>query len=217
MLPLPFTVASALLLVAFGMSKLQYQGSSITIAMHSFLGVFETATLLWTFFAYLQLSQQLAVEFILLLVALSLIAVLNIFAIMVQTPLLLADSHFNRWRQSREDKGKCKCTFNAVWFYVVTLVAVVSSYKFKMVLFSGLYNFDCLKCKLESVRKFRLFNVFCFLGLAPQIITLYCTIVLISSVPASDPFFLVLLDTIIIFVLNIVFSLLSAKKDDNFF
>jgi len=61
MLPLPFTVATGLLLIAFSMSKLQYQGTSIIIAIHAILGPFEIATLIWTFISFIQLNQQLAV------------------------------------------------------------------------------------------------------------------------------------------------------------
>jgi hypothetical protein len=62
-----------------------------------------------------------------------------------------------------------------------------------------------------------MFNVFSFLCLIPEIITLYSAIAIMVTMDTSDALFMVLLDTVIIFALNILFSVLAAKKDNEFF
>ena len=56
-------------------------------------------------------------------------------------------------------------------------------------------------------------NVFSFFGLVPEILTLYCAVVTIVQLDSSDGLFMLLLDTIVIFLLNMVFSILAASKD----
>lgn len=58
-----------------------------------------------------------------------------------------------------------------------------------------------------------MFNVFSFFGLVPEILTLYCAVVTIVQLDSSDGLFMLLLDTIVIFLLNMVFSILAASKD----
>ena len=58
MIPVPFTVASALLFVAFCTSKLQYPHSYLLIALHAVLGTFETGTLVFILVTYLRKDQQ---------------------------------------------------------------------------------------------------------------------------------------------------------------
>lgn len=58
-----------------------------------------------------------------------------------------------------------------------------------------------------------MFNVFSFFGLVPEILTLYCAVVTIVQLNSSDGLFMLLLDTIVIFLLNMVFSILAASKD----
>ena len=165
MIPVPFTVTAALLMLAFCISKLQYPLTHFFIALHSVLGLFESATLAYSLVMYLQRSQQESIYIILFVSALGIIAMLNMFGLIVQTPFIVKDVHFQKWTKRREKKGDFKC--NYIWFYFISLLAFLSNYKLKMLLFSGFFNFDCLKCKLETVQKFRIFNVFSFLGLVP--------------------------------------------------
>ena len=149
MIPVPFTVAGALLLLAFFISKLQYSSSYVLIALHAVLGMFETGTLVFSLITYLNRNQQETIYTLLFIVSLGIIAALNVFGLMIQTPYITDDKHFEKWTKRRDKKDEVK--FNYCWFYFITIFSLLTNFKLKMLLFSGLFNFDCLKCKLETV------------------------------------------------------------------
>jgi cadmium resistance protein CadD (predicted permease) len=146
MIPVPFTVVSLMLLVACFISKLQYKSSHLIIALHAILGPFETATLAYAFVSYLQYGQTEFITRLLLIIPLTLIGILNLLALAAQTPTLTEDGHFSKWLKRRENKEDTR--FNYCWFYFISILSFLSNYKLKMLLFSGLFNFECLKCKL---------------------------------------------------------------------
>ena len=94
MILVPFTVTGALLLIAFCTSKLQYPESFLLIALHSVLGPFETGTLIFSLVTYLGRGQTESIYTILFVVSLAIIGGLNLFSLIIQTPVLLVDSHF---------------------------------------------------------------------------------------------------------------------------
>ena len=94
MIPVPFTVAAGLLFVAFCISKLQYPSSYLLIALHAVLGIFETGTLVLSLVMYLRRDQTEFIYKLLFFLSLGIIAILNLFGLLIQTPYFVDDKHF---------------------------------------------------------------------------------------------------------------------------
>ena len=90
-----------------------------------------------------------------LLAALFVIGGINIFGLVVQSWQLAGDQKFAKWL-------KIKCNF--VFYGITVLISALGNYKFKLIIFTKLFNFQCVRAQLEHVQKFRVFNVMSFLG-----------------------------------------------------
>lgn len=89
MLPLPFTLTSLLLIIAAFISKLQYPSSQLTIALHALLGPLETWSLTQSLIVYSWKEKSVFMNFLLFLIALSLIGLFNFLGLAIQTPLIV--------------------------------------------------------------------------------------------------------------------------------
>ncbi len=76
---------------------------------------------------------------ILLIAALAIIFLVNLMGYIIQTPYLLGDRKFLKWANRRVRKGDSRS--NLIWFHIISLFSLFTSYKLKMVLFSRLFNF----------------------------------------------------------------------------
>jgi len=86
-----------------------------------------------------------------------------------------------------------------------------------MVVFSRLFSFNCFDGQLEDINKFKIFNVLSFIGLVPEVIFIYCGVVTIAGLDRTNGLFMPLVDALVIFVLNIILSMVVSKKEIDFF
>ena len=86
-------------------------------------------------------------------------------------------------------------------------------------MFTKLFHFSGLSAPLESVQKFRIFNVFSFIGILHEGLAMYIAYHIIVEITykSSQKLFLGCLDWMIVTMLAFIFALLLAKKDDDFF
>ncbi len=101
----------------------------------------------------------------------------------------------------------------------VSVISFFTCYKIRMVLYSRLFGYQCFKCQLESIVGFGVYHFFAFIGLIPEVICLYSSIVLLlnGSDGSDGNHFMTYLDVTIIFAINIILALVSSKKEINFF
>jgi hypothetical protein len=86
-----------------------------------------------------------------------------------------------------------------------------------MVLFSRLFNFECFKFQLVSIEKFKAFNVLSFIGYCPEILALYCCVMIIAYSNFTSDELLPFIDCLIMVLLNMAFSIVIIRKDKSFF
>ena len=121
---------------------------------------FEVLCLIYTLSKYrehLSEDNDTADHWQLLLIALGIIGFLNIIGMLAQSCQLSGDEAFAKWL-----RAKC----NYALYVVITIMAALTSYKLKMIIFTRLFGFYCLRAMLDSVQKFRIFNILSFLGIA---------------------------------------------------
>lgn len=130
---------------------------------------------------------------------------------MAQTPILCSDTKFEGWLKSGVHK---------FIFILVTLFSLLVNYKIKLFIFTKLFGFTSTRSQLESVQKFRSFNILSFLGVSHEIFVIYISIVMLTKLPTTilnNEMFLIFIDTLVITFVTIIFSILANKKDDDFF
>ena len=83
-----------------------------------------------------------------------------------------------------------------------------------------MFKFEGLSATLESVQKFRIFNVFSFFGIIHEGLVMYIVAIIFLSglkYEGNELMFLALVDIIIITAFSFILTLLSTKKDENYF
>lgn len=96
-------------------------------------------------------------------------------------------------------------------------MAALCSYKLKLLLFSRLFSFECLKFQLDRLEKFKIFNLFAFLGFCPQLLALYSCLSAIIYSNCSTEELLIICDCLFLVFASMVLSLTVVRKDPDFF
>jgi hypothetical protein len=65
------------------------------------------------------------------------------------------DMAFQKW--SKTNPNKC-------FYYIISIIALLTTHKLKQILFTKMFNFTILKSQLDSIHKFRIFNIFHFIS-----------------------------------------------------
>lgn len=192
------------------MSKLQSNNTYLVGLLYALFGLIESGALAYLIYCYYSVGSKLYVlnNLYILLAVGGIIYLLNLLAFIVQTPYLLSDAKFSQW--IRPSNNKC-------FFIFITLASLLINYKTKMILFSRLFRFSCMSSFLESINKFRIFNVFSFFGLLPEGLALYVCFICIIGFQNHLSVFYAFLDVIIVFLINGLLAILIAWKPDNFF
>lgn len=81
-----------------------------------------------------------------------------------------------------------------------------------MLIFTKLFSFYCLRAQLESVQKFKLFNVMSFLGVGHEGLVIYISAIIMTTLPPQQQTFLSFLDLVIVNTFNIVLALAVSSK-----
>lgn len=182
---MPFTCIGFSIFIAFLMSKLQNKNTYLIGSGYGLLGILETVSLAYLILKYANYNQSLqaspsaaplANEFPLLAIGLIIIYSLNLIGFVAQTPILCSDTKFEGWLKSGVHK---------FIFIVVTLLSLLVNYKIKLFLFTKLFGFTSTRSQLESVQKFRSFNILSFLGVSHEIFVIYISIVMLSKLPTT--------------------------------
>jgi hypothetical protein len=143
-IPLPFTIFGLIMIGAGLMSKLQNSNTYLIGMVYSVFGILETGVVLYLLYSYFfKYSQYEMLTVYLILAGLGVFAVLNIFGFIAHTISLCTDSCFSKWMKS----GCSNCT----GFFITTLFSLTVNYKFKLILFSKIFNFTVFKAQLTSV------------------------------------------------------------------
>ena len=143
-MPLPFVMVSCIIIIACVLSKLQNENSYLVGTIYSLLGIVETVSV-----AYLILRivtkddlQTIFVDsyqtmMVLFFVVLGWIYFTNLLAVVIQSCVLTSDKKFKKY--------SLKHWFT---FTLVSIISAVTSYKFKLIISTRLFNFSCFKCQL---------------------------------------------------------------------
>lgn len=183
--PMPFTCIGVALFIACFMSKLQNKNTYLIGAAYSLFGLLETISLLYLIKKYYDTSihgrllatsdptvEFEANKFLLLLVGLGMIYFINMLGLIAQTPILCGDVRFQQWLRNSFHKG---------FFTFITILSFLTSYKLKLIIFSKLFSFTCARSQLDSVQKFRVFNILSFLGVGQEILIIYVSAIIVAS------------------------------------
>ncbi len=127
---------------------------------------------MFVIYLYYLKSYELSLIMYLLLSSLTFNYLLNILCIIVQNCYLRGDTKFNRW---------LKDGVNRCWFYFVSIVSLLTLHKFKNIMFCKLFNFNILSAQLDNVQRFKIFNIFAFLGFISSAIIIIAAILLLIT------------------------------------
>ena len=155
--PVPFSIASAVAIIACLMSKLQFSHTFMPGAVYALLGVFEWGAL--AYFLYLYFFNFFASQplpFFVGAAALAYLYVLNILSLIVQNIVFCYDKHYRQWYAF--GPHKCCTVFT-------NTISALTSHKFRNLLFCKLFTFSVFTAQLDTVSKFRIINIFSFLSL----------------------------------------------------
>ncbi len=142
--PFPFSIFGLIMIGAGIMSKLQNSNTYLIGMVYSVFGILETGVVFYLLYSYFfKYSQYEMLTVYLILAGIGVFAVLNIFGFVAHTIQLCTDSSFNKWMKSG-------CS-NSAGFFITTLLSLTINYKFKLILFSKIFNFAVFKAQLTSV------------------------------------------------------------------
>ena len=138
--PVPFTIASAVAIIACLMSKLQFNHTFMPGAVFAFLGVFEWGALAYFLYLYfIKLFAATPLPLFIGLAALAYLYVLNILAIIIQNIVFCYDKPYRQWYAF--GPNKCCSIF-------VNIVSFLTSHKFRNILFCKLFTFSIFTAQL---------------------------------------------------------------------
>lgn len=183
-------------------------GTYLPGLLYSLLGLVETGCLIYLLYYYFNISIHIWKYLLVLFIVTGIIYLLNILSLFIQTVFLLFDTYFAHW---------IKVPSNRCFFIFATFISTIINYKFRMILFSKLFQFQSLSAMLDNIYKFRIFNVFSFFGILLESLALYVCFMEIPHYPQHTIIFYAFLDVIIIFFINIFFSILVVWKPNTFF
>ena len=110
-------------------------------------------------------------SYLLILGGLAGVYLLNIIFFPIQTVSLRNDKRLAAWLSG---------TFNSCWYWSSTLIGVISTNKFKNIIFCKLFNFTVFSARLENIHCLRSFYAFGFFAFLPALAVLAGTAMLVS-------------------------------------
>ena len=187
------------------MSKLANFNTYLIGSAYSFFGLIETGSIIYLFYKYYSIGSDnyQLIYIYLMLGSLGVIYLLNIFSFFLQTMLLLNDRQFSQWLRG--------CAHKSVYSFVVVFCLLIN-YKFKMIIFTKLFKFSSLGARLESISKFKMFNIYSFFGLIAEGLALFVAFLLIFDFLKVMGLFYAFLDVIIICIINVLLAILISWK-----
>ena len=134
------------------------------------------------------------------------IYVTNLLGLLIQTPLLSNDLKFTKWSSK-----------HLIFYPILSIISLLSSYKLKLLLFTRLFTFRIFRAQLQNIQKFRIFNMMSFIGIGHEGMVFYATFIVLTKYSVINSVFLMLLDVVIVGVLNLILAFGVSKKNENFF
>lgn len=156
LVPMPFTIGFSIIFIACFVSKLQNSATYLVGSLYAFVGLLEVGSLGLLGWKYYEGGKYENVNLFLLVGSAGLIYLLNFLSLTMQTPLLLLDKRLSSWSNNSCNKAS---------FTIFTICSFLLSYKLKLIIFTRLFSFHCLKAQLENIQKFRMFNILSFIGI----------------------------------------------------
>eukprot|EP00919_Chromeraceae_sp_WS-2016_P000435 GHVR01001093.1.p1 GENE.GHVR01001093.1~~GHVR01001093.1.p1 ORF type:complete len:151 (+),score=4.51 GHVR01001093.1:2740-3192(+) len=142
------------------------------------------------------------------LASLGFLYLLNIFAIIVQSSMLCSDRNFSSWINT---------TSNKVFYIFASLISLIINHKFRNIIFSRLFTFSVFSSQMDSVHKFKIFNIFSFLSLLHSGGAIFAVSVAIKNVSPNTQLYYECIDVIIVTSMNVIMAFTNALKGDEFF
>jgi hypothetical protein len=120
---------------------------------------------------------------------------------------------------SQEERQSKECCSHRCSFLFFSLVAFLTNFKLKLLMFSKLFRFSCLTAQLEDTHGFRIFNVLSFLGLLYEILFFYIALKLFGlfSFSTHSQLMFAIIDCLAIMAISTLLVFLTASKEENFF
>lgn len=186
------------------MSKFQNSNTHVYGALFSLWSMLEWGSVcLSGYFFYEKYGYQ-KIEFYLIGGAVAFWYLLNIIAIIVQNLYLMNDTAFQKW--SKSQSNKC-------FYYIISIISLITTHKLKQLLFTKMFNFTLLKAHLDSIHKFRIFNIFHFISFLSSTSILFSLGLIFGTYTLPiDQKLMGYIDATILTTLMIFVSIFNSKK-----
>lgn len=104
-------------------------------------------------------------------------------------------------------------------FLLTTVFSLVTSFKFRFILFSRLFDLVFFRARLEDVQKFRFFNILTLIGFCYEGCGIYIMykILTVYESKFQGEFLLTAIDCLSLLIANILVGVISMNKGNDFF
>lgn len=138
--PIPFSIATVVIIIASLMSKLQFQHTFMAGAIYSLVSIIEWAALAYFLYLYfIQFFVSTPLPFLVGAAALAYLYLLNFLAVILQNYTMCTDKHFKSWYNQRSHK---------ITVITTNILSTLTCHKFRNILFSKLFTFDIFTAQL---------------------------------------------------------------------
>jgi hypothetical protein len=143
------------------MSKFQFENTFVWGALYAVWGLLEWGAIAFLLlYYYLQELPTHNLSYLLVLGGLGGLYLLNLIFCPIQLISLRNDRRLHSWLTG---------TFNSCWYWSSALLGVLTTNKFRNILFCKLFAFTVFSARLENVQKLRAFNAFGFIAFLPAL------------------------------------------------
>lgn len=207
--PIPFTIASVVVLIACLMSKLQFTNTFMSGAIYSLIGIIETGSLGYFLYLYfINFFVTSTLPFFVGGAALAYLILLNVLGVIIQNCSLCYDKDFKMWYAEGSHK---------LATIIVNILSTLINHKFRNILFCKLFSLGIFSAKLLSLNQFKVINVFSFLSLLHSGAAIFAASVAITSAtPSTQPFY-ACIDVIVATGINTILAFFNILKPKDYF
>ena len=206
---MPFSIATALIIIVCLFSKFSYEPTFFTGALYGLVGLIEPALHAYYIYLLWAASHEFNLMVILTMGALGCLYFVNLVSLIVVNISFCKDAQFKAWYNT--PAGKCS-------FLTFCMLTVVFSFKSMNLIFSRLFNLPIFSAKMQHKSKLFCLHLMSFLGVAHSVwaIVMAC-FVLLSITNIATMLFFESIDLIIICSLQVLLGIFNARKDVDFF
>lgn len=209
LIPIPFTIAAALIIIICVFSKFSHHNTFFTGAAYALIGLLEPAVhayfiyLLWSSVGYMNIIVMLSI------IALGYLYLINLVSIILMNIIFCKDIKFKSWY---------KASRSSLSYIVFSTLSIFFSFKVINIIFSNLFNVNIFKAKLQHPSRLFYLHLMSFLSLVHSFWAIAMAAYnLYYTTNIATMLFFESVDLIIVVTIQIILGLFNARKDDDFF